>query len=179
MITQMTLEAVRERIESLFAAYNAHDVHAMLSQCTEDVVWEDPTLPVTAVGREAVADEIRNQFAIFPDLQFPKEEMEIYRSLDHRDSAAARWTMAATMVKGVAPLGLEPTDKPVHIPGMAAYEFRDGLIARVTVSYDVLFLSEQLGLMSSFTLPDWPSHLIDRARSLAGTVTHLGHRILH
>jgi ketosteroid isomerase-like protein len=38
----MTIEEIRTRVEAFLQAYNDHDVEAIVSHCTEDVVWEDP-----------------------------------------------------------------------------------------------------------------------------------------
>ncbi len=55
--------------------------------------------------------------------------------------------MVATMTGRLDPPGWEPTGKGAEVAGMCAYEFRDGLIARHTVIYDQMSLSQQLGLM--------------------------------
>jgi steroid delta-isomerase-like uncharacterized protein len=175
MTATMTLDAIHERIDSLFAAYNAHDVDAIMALCTDDIVWEDPALPVTAVGREAVVEVLQEQFELFPDLSFPKEEMELYRSFDHH-SAAARWRMSATLAGDVELLGAGSTERRAEIPGMSSYEFRDGLICRVTVFYDVLSLSVNLGLMAS--LPELPARLITGAHDLLLRANRIGHWVL-
>jgi steroid delta-isomerase-like uncharacterized protein len=175
MTATMTLTAIQERITSLFDAYNAHDVDAIMALCTDDVVWEDPALPVTAVGRGAVTEVLREQFKLFPDLAFPKEEIELYRSFDHH-GAAARWRMSATLADDVDILGAETTGRRTQIPGMSSYEFQDGLICRVTVFYDVLSLSVDLGLMAS--LPEIPARLFSGAHDLFIRANRIGHRLL-
>lgn len=85
-------------------------------------------------------------FTAFPDLHFPRDEIEIYRSLSGR-KAAPRWHMVATMTGRLEPPGWEPTGTGVEVAGMCAYEFRGGLIARHTVIYDQMSMSRQLGLM--------------------------------
>jgi predicted ester cyclase len=98
------------------------------------------------MGREAAAEMVRSLFVAFPDLHFPKEEIEIYRSLDGR-KAAARWHMVATMSGRLDPPGFEPTGRTVELTGMCAYVFRGGLIAHHSMFYDVMSFSQQIGLM--------------------------------
>lgn len=142
----MTVDDIRTRVESFLQAYNDHDVDAIVSQCTEDVVWEDPSLSEPLMGREPAAAMLRAMLTAFPDLHFPRDEIEIYRSLSGR-RAASRWHMVATMTGRLDPPGWEPTGRGVEVSGMCAYEFRDGLIARHTVLYDQMSMSRQLGLM--------------------------------
>lgn len=54
--TVMTVDAMRSRIQSFLAACNAHDVDAVLSHVTEDIIWEDPSRPGPVVGKDAVPD---------------------------------------------------------------------------------------------------------------------------
>lgn len=143
----MTIEDLRTHLDAWFQAFNDHDPEAILAMCTDDVVWEDPSLPAPLVGLEAVADHLANQFTAFPDLHFPKEEIEIYRSLDGK-RAAASWHMVATMKGRLDPPGYEPTELTGDITGMCRYEFAEGgLIARHQTIYDTMALAQRLGLM--------------------------------
>jgi len=150
----MTIEDVRTRLDGWFQAFNDHDAEAILAMCTEDVVWEDPSLPAPLVGWDAVADFLANQLTAFPDVHFPKEEIEIYRSLDGK-RAAASWHMVETMTGRLDPPGYEPTGLTGDVTGMSRYEFAEGgLIARYQAVYDTLALGQRLGLMpASSSLP--------------------------
>ena len=143
----LTIEDVRTRLEAFFQAFNDHDPEAILTLCAEDVVWEDPDVPEPLVGWEAVADQLVRQFSAFPDLHFPKEEIEIYRSLDGR-KAASRWHMVATMTGRLDPPGYEPTGKTGDASGMCRFEFGDGgLITHHSIVYDTKSFAQRLGLM--------------------------------
>jgi len=143
----MTIDDLRTRLDTFFRNLNEHDPEALLRMCVEGVVWDDPTLPTPVVGWEAVADLLANQLTAFPDMHFPKEEIEIYRSLDGK-KAAARWHMVATMTGRLDPPGFEPTGKTGDVTGMTRIEFGDGgRIARVEVLYDTMTLDRRLGLL--------------------------------
>ena len=45
---------VREFLQRMHAAVNAHDSQAVAALCCDDVVWEDPAAPETLHGRDAV-----------------------------------------------------------------------------------------------------------------------------
>lgn len=145
-MSTITIEQIRTRIESLFAAFNAHDVEALMANFTDDVVWEDPMEPAPLVGREAAERLVRAEFSALPDIHFPKEEVEIYRSLDGQH-AASRWHMVATMTGRMDPPGFEPTGRTADVAGTCTYEFRDGLISRHTMHYDTMSFARKLGLM--------------------------------
>ena len=143
----MTIDDVRTRLETLFQAFNDHDPETILTLCAEDVVWEDPNMPAPLIGWEPVADLLANQFTAFPDMHFPKEEIEIYRSLDGR-KAAARWHMVATMTGRLDPPGYEPTGMTGDVTGMCCYEFGDGgVITHHTTLYDTASFARRLGLL--------------------------------
>jgi steroid delta-isomerase-like uncharacterized protein len=150
----MPIEDMRTRLDAWFQAFNEHDPETILAMCTEDVVWEDPSLPAPLVGWDAVADHLCNQFTAFPDLHFPKEEIEIYRSLDGK-RAAAGWHMVVTMTGRLDPPGYEPTEMTGDVTGMGRFEFAEGgLITRYQTVYDTMSLAQRLGLMpTSASLP--------------------------
>jgi steroid delta-isomerase-like uncharacterized protein len=145
----MTIEDLRTRLDAWFQAFNDHDPEAILAMCTEDVVWEDSSLAAPLEGEFPVADFLCKQFTAFPDMHFPKEEIEIYRSLDGK-RAAASWHMVVTMKGPLDPPGYEPTGMTGDVTGMCRYEFAEGgLVARHQTVYDTMTLAQRLGLMPS------------------------------
>jgi len=142
-----TIEDMKTRLDTFFQAFNDHDPEAVLALCTEDVVWEDPNLPAPLVGWEAAADLLCSKFTAFPDLHFPKEEIEVYRSLDGK-KAAVRWHMVATMTGRLDPPGYEPTGQTGEVTGMCRFEFGEGgLIAHHSTIYDTMSFARRLGLI--------------------------------
>jgi steroid delta-isomerase-like uncharacterized protein len=143
-IRTFTDDQLRTTILEFLGAMNAHDVERALTFFTDDVVWEGSGVHAPAVGRAAVVEVLREWFSAFPDLHFPMEDVEIFRSLDG-DRALVYWTSVGTML---GPYGdLAPTGRHSKVKGMCRYELREGGIARHTVLYDQLLLSQQLGLL--------------------------------
>jgi hypothetical protein len=61
---------LQEFIDSYNAAWNAHDVEAIVSMHTEDSVFENHVTGDVNVGREAIGKAISGIFSVFPDLAF-------------------------------------------------------------------------------------------------------------
>ena len=167
------MRSIRTPIEAFFAAYNDHDPEALLALCTEDIVWDDPLMGPSLKGWEEVAELLVNQLTAFPDLHFPTDELELYRSLDGK-TAAARWHMAGTMTGRLDPPGYEPTGEWGDVTGMSRFEFADGgLIAHHSMVYDTLTLARRLHLA--------PGEHSLSFRTLVGLqqAEQLGRRLMH
>lgn len=163
----MSSEAIREHVTSLIRAINEHDVDKVVGHFTEDVLWEDPMLHAPVTGRAAAAKELTTTFTAMPDYHLPFEEVDVYVAEDGR-KAAAKWHAVATMTGPLDPPGFAPTGKTVYFPGACFYEFRDGLIARHTILYDVMGVSEKLGLMPG--MESMPVKMLARTQRFATTV---------
>src|SRR6266581_1813755 len=61
---------LQDFIDRYNAAWNAHDVDAILSMHTDDSVFENHTTGDVNVGKEAIGSAIRGIFSVFPDLSF-------------------------------------------------------------------------------------------------------------
>jgi steroid delta-isomerase-like uncharacterized protein len=143
-IPVFTDSQLRTMIFEFLGAVNAHDVERALTFFTDDVVWEGSGIQADAVGRAAVVEVLREWFCAFPDLHFPLEDVEVFRSLDG-DHALAYWTSVMTMEGPFA--GFAPTGRHAKVKGVCRYELVGGRIARHTMIYDQLQVSQQLGLL--------------------------------
>jgi steroid delta-isomerase-like uncharacterized protein len=142
--TLLTDEQLRTTIIEFLSAVNAHDVERILPFFTDDVVWEGSGFPAPVAGRVAVVEALREWFSAFPDLHFPLEDVEVFRSVDG-DHALAFWTSVMTMEGPFA--GFAPTGRHAKGKGVCRYEFVDGRIARHSIVYDQMQVSQQLGLL--------------------------------
>lgn len=143
---RLTKAEMRAFLEDYAMAWNDHDLDAVVSRLTEDVVWDHPFTIEPLRGRAAARADLAETYRSFPDLHFPVEDSRIYPGDDHA-SAVATWTMVGTMAGPAR--GAEPTGRTVRISGVVTYRFRDGLIAEQTIVYDGLEFSRQLGLLPS------------------------------
>ena len=134
---------LQEFIDRYNAAWNDHDVDAIVSMHTEDSVFENHTTGDAYIGREAIAKAISGIFGVFPDLSFEARSQYI-----RDDLVVQEWTARGTHEGPMTRSGLEvePTGRTVEYRGMDIIPIRDGLVARKDVYSDGVTLLRQLGL---------------------------------
>ena len=130
-------------IERYNAAWNAHDVVAIVSMHSDDSVFENHTTGDVNVGKEAIGNAIRGIFTVFPDLEFETRRMYVRDNL-----VVQEWTARGTQLGKMSRAGLEvePTGRHVEYRGMDVIPIEDGLVARKDVYSDGVTLLRQLGL---------------------------------
>ncbi len=136
---------LRDFIDRYNAAWNDHDVPAIVAMHTDDSVFENHTTGDVNVGRGAIDGAIAGIFAVFPDLAF-----EARRQYVRDDLVVQEWTARGTHLGKMTRSGVEvePTGRSVEYRGMDVIPIRDGLVARKDVYSDGLTLLRQLGLTS-------------------------------
>jgi len=136
---------LQELIDRYNAAWNAHDVEAIVSMHTDDSVFENHVTGDVNVWREEIGRAIESIFAVFPDLSF-----ETRRAYVRDDLVVQEWTARGTHEGPMTRSGIEvqPTGRKVEYNGMDVIPIRDGLVARKDVYSDSITLLRQLGLTS-------------------------------
>ena len=134
---------LQDFIDRYNAAWNAHDVDAILSMHTDDSVFENHTTGDINVCKEAIGSAIRGIFSVFPDLSF-----EGRRTYIRDDLVVQEWTARGTQECKMTRSGVEvePTGRKVEYRGMDVIPIQDGLVARKDVYSDGVTLLRQLGL---------------------------------
>jgi steroid delta-isomerase-like uncharacterized protein len=134
---------LQEFIDRYNAAWNAHDVEAIVSMHTHDSVFENHTTGDVNIGKDAIANAITGIFAVFPDLSFEARSQYI-----RDDLVIQEWTARGTHEGPMTRSGIkvEPTGRKVEYRGMDIIPIRDGLVARKDVYSDGVTLLRQLGL---------------------------------
>jgi ketosteroid isomerase-like protein len=112
-------EVTTTMLEAFLAAFNAHDVDAIMAFFTEDCVFEMPRGPAPGgrrlVGRDAVREGIRSRFEGIPDIRYEDE-----RHFVCGDRGVSEWTIHGT----------QRTGEPIEVRGCDLFEFTGGLISR-------------------------------------------------
>jgi steroid delta-isomerase-like uncharacterized protein len=136
-------DELQEFIDRYNAAWNAHDVEAIVSMHTDDSVFENHVTGDVNVGREQIGKAITGIFSVFPDLTF-----EGRRTYIREDLVVQEWTARGTHEGTMTRSGMEvaPTGRSVEYKGMDVIPIRDGLVARKDVYSDSVTLLRQLGL---------------------------------
>jgi steroid delta-isomerase-like uncharacterized protein len=134
---------LQEFIDRYNAAWNGHDVDAIVDLHTENSVFENHTTGDVNVGKEAIGNAIRGIFTVFPDLMF-----ETRRQYIRDDLVVQEWTARGTHLGKMMRAGLEvePTGRTVEYRGMDVIPIEDGKVARKDVYSDGVTLLRQLGL---------------------------------
>jgi steroid delta-isomerase-like uncharacterized protein len=134
---------LQEFIDRYNAAWNEHNVAAIVSMHTEDSVFENHTTADVNIGKEAIAKAITGIFGVFPDLSFEARSQYL-----RHDLVVQEWTARGTHEGPMSRSGMtiEPTGRAVEYRGMDIIPIRDGLVARKDVYSDGVTLLRQLGL---------------------------------
>ena len=134
---------LQEFIDRYNAAWNDHDVAAIVSMHTDDSVFENHTTGDVNIGKDAIHSAITGIFGVFPDLSFEARSQYL-----RDDLVVQEWTARGTHEGPMTRSGMaiEPTGRTVEYRGMDIIPIRDGLVARKDVYSDGVTLLRQLGL---------------------------------
>jgi steroid delta-isomerase-like uncharacterized protein len=138
-----TAAALEQAIERYNAAWNAHDLDAIVAMHAEGMVFENHTAGEVAEG-PAVRDHIAAIFTTWPDIGFET------RRLYARDGLIVQeWTAKATHARPMrrGELHAEPTGRRVEWKGLDVIPFENGLITRKDVYSDSVSILRQVGLL--------------------------------
>ena len=134
---------LQQFIDRYNAAWNGHDVDAIVEMHTDDSVFENHVTGDRNVGKEQIHRAVSGIFSVFPDLTF-----ETRRAYVRDDLVVQEWTARGTHEGTMMRSGIEvpPTGRKVEYKGMDVIPIRDGLVARKDVYSDSVTLLRQLGL---------------------------------
>jgi steroid delta-isomerase-like uncharacterized protein len=135
--------ALQEAIERYNAAWNAHDLDAIMAMHAPDMVFDNHTAGESASGEEARA-HIGSIFATWPDIAFTTRRLYVREGLVVQEWTAAA-THSQTMRRG--DLVAEPTGNRVEWDGLDVIPFENGLVKRKDVWSDSVSILRQVGLL--------------------------------
>jgi ketosteroid isomerase-like protein len=111
-------EAVR-LLEAITAAFDRHDVDAILAHFADDAVFESPrgTEPwgTRFVGVAAIREAFAGRFAGIPDVRYGDDAHFV-----DGDRGASEWTLSGTTTDGQA----------IEVRGCDLWTFRDGKVVK-------------------------------------------------
>jgi steroid delta-isomerase-like uncharacterized protein len=135
--------ALEQAIERYNAAWNDHDLDAIVAMHAPDMVFENHTAGESA-SAAAVREHISSIFRTWPDIRFRT------RRVYARDGLIVQeWTATATHSRTMrrGDLVAEPTGKSIEWEGLDIIPFEDGLIKRKDVYSDSVSILRQVGLL--------------------------------
>ena len=127
------------------AAWNSHEPDRLLELMTEDIVYDDSAWPRTMRGHAEVREFVEYAWRAMPDLEFHMVDGPFL--LEAGPRAAFYWEGAGTFTGPLDPPGLAPTGARVEFDGFDLQEYRDGRVCRLRITFDMLDVSRQIGLV--------------------------------
>ena len=134
----MTRDEIMAVYREHIAAELAHDSARAASTYVADGYYRHMPTGLRFRGRDQVQLQYAASYVNFPDQTF-EIESEVVEGNVLMHSATLHGTSKGPF------LGLSPTGRPIALPFVARFEFRDGLMAGETLWYDMLTLCEQAG----------------------------------
>jgi steroid delta-isomerase-like uncharacterized protein len=129
------LQAVRDEIADL----SRGDLEAVLSYYTDDVYFEDTSVPTVCRTKAEMRDFMKVFYDAFPDLR-----IEIRNVFGSGRYVTAEYDLLGTM-RGKF-LGHSPTGKAFRIKAVSIYEHNGTLFIKEAVYYDSATLFAQIGI---------------------------------
>lgn len=136
-------EALHEAIDRYNAAWNEHDLDAIMAMHAPDTVFENHTAGESAEG-EAARAHIGSIFATWPDIAFATRRLYVHEGL-----VVQEWTATATHTQTMrrGDLVAEPTGNRIEWDGLDVIPFENGLVKRKDVYSDSVSILRQVGLL--------------------------------
>lgn len=124
------------------AAWNRHDVEAILAMHTEDSVFENHTSGGKGVGKAEIRGILEAVFSAFPDLHFDARRTYVHDGLVTQEWTATG-TLATPMTRGNTTV--QPTGRPISWNGVDVMPFTGELVARKDVYVDSIGFLKAVG----------------------------------
>ncbi len=124
------------------AAFNKHDVAALIDKMTDDVVFSDLGAPKDVVGKPAVKKSYEGMFKAFSDLK-----IEAKTAWAAGNYLVMEGSMSGTNDGDMPAMKLKKTGKPLHVRFLEIDEIKDGKLKNVWIFDNSMAFAAQLGLL--------------------------------
>jgi ketosteroid isomerase-like protein len=106
-------------LRAIAAAFDRHDLDAIMAHFASDAVFEAPRGPEAwgrrAIGAEAVREAFAARFAGIPDVRYQQDDHFV-----DGDRGASEWTLSGTTTEGLR----------LEVRGCDLWTFRDGKVIK-------------------------------------------------
>lgn len=126
--------------ESLFVAWNNHDVEQILAHYADEIVRQDLTCQ-NSYTKEQLRQTIIQYLAAFPDISF-----EVEKLVEEKQQLVICWK-AMGHHKGKIHK-IPATGKHIYFRGVSVLEIKNGKIAKVWYLWDEAGMLRQMGLLT-------------------------------
>jgi len=139
------LEWLGSYAKDYLAAWNSHEPDRLLALMTDDIVYDDAAWPTQMRGHADVRAFLTSAWRALPDLTFDLVEGPYV--VPGKPKAAFHWRGTATFTGPLEPPGFAPTGRRADFEGVDFHEYRDGLLARLRIDFDLMDFARQVGLL--------------------------------
>lgn len=136
---------VKDFAERWRAAWNSYDPDRLLELMAEDIVYDDSAWPRTMHGHADVREFLTSVWRATPDLAFDLLDEPFL--LPGAPKAVLYWKATGTFSGPLEPPGFAPTNARLAFDGFDLHEYRDGLVSRLQIVFDMADISRQAGLL--------------------------------
>jgi hypothetical protein len=129
-------------------AWNDNRPELCLGLLTDDFVLSTPTTRNAAsgvVGPQGAADYLRYVLAMYPDLTWEMTGAPLFAT--DTDRVAFTWRGAGHFTGRMDPPGIDGTGRGFEFTGVEVFDFRGERACHLDVSYDLLGLLKQTGVL--------------------------------
>src|SRR5918993_4122602 len=123
------------------AAYSSGDAHRLLALYTEDALWEEVAIGLTAHGRDEIRAHLDRLYTAVPDFA-----VDVTNGFVAGDQAVVEWEISGTYSSDFP--GLPPAaGQHFSLRGASVFELADGKIRHYTEYWDAYGFLVQLGAL--------------------------------
>jgi steroid delta-isomerase-like uncharacterized protein len=140
-----SIEWIRDFAGRWIAAWNSHEIERVLALTTEDVEYRDDAWPKAMRGHADVREFIEACWHAIPDMTF--ELLDGPYVIPGEPRSAYRWRGWGTHTGLLDPPGFAPTGRRWEVDGADFHEYRDRRICKLRVTFDMMTVARQLGLI--------------------------------
>lgn len=137
--TALSPARMRALVDGYARAKSRADVDGALAFCHDDFVLETVSFGVASHGKAETALHLHTFFHSFPDYDVTLEE------LTFGDASVGCWGSARMTMRGDV-LDVRATGRTVELPVFCAFRFQDGLLASERFFFDLVTLTEGIGV---------------------------------
>ena len=133
--------ALTPLLEAWLTAFNAGDAERLLALVTDDTVWEEPAIGLTAHGPDQIRTHLEALFTATPDIAY-----EVTGGVVTDEYAVVEWVVTGTYQADFPTLP-PAADQPFTFRGVSVFAMTDGAVRRYTEYWDAYTFLVQLGAL--------------------------------
>jgi steroid delta-isomerase-like uncharacterized protein len=144
-VAPTSIEWTREFVQQWQEAWNSHEADRLLALMTDDIEYRDDSWQKTMRGHADVREFLDATWRATPDMTF--ELLAGPYVIPGEPRAAFHWRGWGTHTGLLDPPGFAATGRRWELDGVDFHEYRDGLISRLVIIFNMAEGSQQVGLL--------------------------------